>query len=96
MTTEDKLASSHEIETKRLLLHPKRSDFVNVDDVLKWSQKRKLSSCTTTRIVDIVIGGSKSKDWRDLRTVKKCHRVPRSLEHYDQTPPRFWELDFTR
>lgn len=78
---------------RRRDLYPSRGDLKNKVGAERYCRKRKLSSAATRRVVSLVTGTLDDIDSRDLRRVGKIDRVPRSLETWSNTPPRYWDID---
>ena len=77
-------------EKKRKIISPYMCE-INAD-IEGYCTKRNLSQEVCQRITNINKGHDKKYDTRDLRTLKKCDRIPRSLEHRDRSPERYWDI----
>jgi len=78
--------------------HPTRQQLrqLTFEDLEHYCQLRTYNVETTSRIKEIWHSSTKDEtfnyDYRDLRTIPRENRVPRSLEERPTTPPGYWDI----
>lgn len=97
LTLKEKTISQHQRNLKRKSNFPTCQELETESKARIWCQNKNLSEDATLRVTDIINNTTHTTDWRDHRKLQKKDRFPRSLEcHFNKTPPRYWQLEFTK
>ena len=89
-TTKTSMAEKNKKRKLEAVKNPSRAELLaDLSKLAKYCKQKGVSVDTQARISK----GDLSPDMRDLRSVPKAERVPRVLEKWGETPPRYWAVD---